>query len=295
MFCPCGNQHNNIKYCSRKCQLHYIRIGKRSERVKINCLFCKKEFEVTKNRLEKFKRKYCSRNCKDQHTKILYLGEGNPLWNKKISNEARQKHSESSIKLWKLPEFRDKFKIGIEKYIKAHGYYPGSDKLSREKRKNTCLEKYGVDHDWKDKNVYQKCNKTCLSKYGKTSQQIAREKIVKEDTELEKIIEKKLIELQVKFVKQYRLYFDSYSYRKFDFYLPQHNLLIEVDGDYWHGNPKFYNKFNEIQIYTKENDKFKNELVKTSNISLLRIWGSDIIGENFNLKVLIDEKVQSKI
>jgi hypothetical protein len=27
----------------------------------------------------------------------------------------------------------------------------------------------------------------------------------------------------------------------FDVYLPQYNLLIEYNGDYWHCNPKKYN------------------------------------------------------
>jgi len=96
----------------------------------------------------------------------------------------------------------------------------------------------------------------------------------------------------LKYIKQFRLYFDSYSYRTYDFYLPKQNLLIECDGDYWHGNPQIYTKLNEMQIFDQQNDKFKNELASMLSIKLLRIWESDV-QQNFNLEKLINEKIQS--
>jgi hypothetical protein len=61
----------------------------------------------------------------------------------------------------------------------------------------------------------------------------------------------------------------------FDFYLPEHNILIEYDGEQ-HFKPKsFYRcsietakkSFNEL----KRNDIIKNEYCKKNNITLIRI------------------------
>jgi very-short-patch-repair endonuclease len=69
----------------------------------------------------------------------------------------------------------------------------------------------------------------------------------------------------------------------FDFYLPKYNILIEVDGDFYHCNPKLYNngpvcKTQEINI---KNDKLKNEWAQSNGYKLLRFWENDI---NNNIK-----------
>jgi very-short-patch-repair endonuclease len=68
----------------------------------------------------------------------------------------------------------------------------------------------------------------------------------------------------------------------FDFYIPEHNLLIEVDGDFYHCNPKIYDtpvcKTQEINI---ENDKLKDQWALDNGYKLLRFWENDI---NNNIK-----------
>lgn len=66
--------------------------------------------------------------------------------------------------------------------------------------------------------------------------------------------------------------------RYFDFYLVDYNILIEVDGDYWHANPKFYKKknLNEFQKESLKRDIIKNKIAETHNIKLIRFWEWDI-------------------
>ena len=71
----------------------------------------------------------------------------------------------------------------------------------------------------------------------------------------------------------------------FDFYIPKHNLLIEIDGVYWHGKGKEYNELNEQQKQTKDNDILKNELAKESGYNLMRIWSDEI--NKFNINKII--------
>ena len=64
----------------------------------------------------------------------------------------------------------------------------------------------------------------------------------------------------------------------YDFYLPDHNILVEIDGDYFHGNPKVYSEgdLNHMQIKNKKNDLYKDNLAKGLGYGLERIWEKDI-------------------
>ena len=64
----------------------------------------------------------------------------------------------------------------------------------------------------------------------------------------------------------------------FDFYIPSKNLLIEVDGDYFHGNPLIYeNKdLNKMQVRNIKNDKFKDVLAKGNGYKLERVWENEL-------------------
>jgi very-short-patch-repair endonuclease len=66
--------------------------------------------------------------------------------------------------------------------------------------------------------------------------------------------------------------------RFFDFYLPKSNLIIEIDGDFWHGNPEKYNKeeLRGHQIRAQRIDEYKNKWALLHGIPILRIWESDI-------------------
>ena len=66
--------------------------------------------------------------------------------------------------------------------------------------------------------------------------------------------------------------------RYFDFYLPNENLIIEVDIGKWHGNPEKYEKdeLKTHQLKAKRIDEYKNKWALLHGIPILRIWESDI-------------------
>jgi very-short-patch-repair endonuclease len=66
--------------------------------------------------------------------------------------------------------------------------------------------------------------------------------------------------------------------RFFDFYLQDENLIIEVDGDFWHGNPEKYDK-DELRGHQKRAqrvDEHKTKWALLHSIPILRFWESDI-------------------
>lgn len=68
------------------------------------------------------------------------------------------------------------------------------------------------------------------------------------------------------------------GYRYYDFYLPEHNLLIEVMGDYWHGNKSKYakNQLSEMQKKNQFNDKFKRKLANAAGYKIIEFWETEI-------------------
>jgi very-short-patch-repair endonuclease len=67
------------------------------------------------------------------------------------------------------------------------------------------------------------------------------------------------------------------SRRLFDFYLCDYNLILEVDGDWYHSNPvKYPNPSSQTQKEVRLNDEHKNKLCEEAGIRLVRYWESDI-------------------
>lgn len=86
------------------------------------------------------------------------------------------------------------------------------------------------------------------------------------------LIAKSYFELQeIKYIQQYAI-----SGSHYDFYLPNENILIEIDGTYWHGKNLSDNELNKQQLNTRKNDYKKNSIAKFHNIPLLRIWDDEI-------------------
>jgi very-short-patch-repair endonuclease len=86
------------------------------------------------------------------------------------------------------------------------------------------------------------------------------------ETEFEDYVLKKL---GYKYVAQYRV-----ATKYYDFYIPDYKLLIEVDGDYWHGNTK--KPLNDMQKKNKINDFIKDKIALLNNLGIIRFTEKDI-------------------
>jgi len=94
-------------------------------------------------------------------------------------------------------------------------------------------------------------------------------------TKIEKIIRSKLELLGVNF--KYNFILDGRF--QYDF-LIYPNIILEVQGDYWHGNPKIYGKnkrpLNERQLFKIKRDKLKKKYSVEKGYKIFYIWESDI-------------------
>lgn len=81
--------------------------------------------------------------------------------------------------------------------------------------------------------------------------------------------------------------------RFYDYYLPKSNLIIEVDGDYWHSNPEKVdeNKLSRIQKHNKWVDRLKNEWALLHGIPIMRIWENDIRNNPQKVMKMLKERL----
>lgn len=281
----CGKEHNNKKYCSEKCQYEAYKV-KKIERINVKCLNCGNQFESLKT----MQKKYCSRKCADEHKKILYIGNNNPMFGKNVNNDTRTKHSENAKIMWQNPIISNKIKKGIKEYNSKNEFPAGWSPESRQKRVNTMIEKYGVIHNWMDEGSRKRGEETCLKRFGKTSIELMADSLhKKKKTKIEEIFENFLKDNKINYKPQYRIYFEKdekLRFRIYDFYLIDKNILIEIDGDYWHGNSLFFDNLNVTQLKNKNNDDFKNKLADMKNMGIKRLWENEILNETFKEKIL---------
>lgn len=79
--------------------------------------------------------------------------------------------------------------------------------------------------------------------------------------------------LDVRYVYQFKA--ESIG-RYFDFYLPDHNILIEVDGDYWHSYNVLEEQMTPTQKRNRRVDEQKNHWALSNCIPLYRVWEHEI-------------------
>lgn len=176
-------------------------------------------------------------------------------------------------------------KYGVNHIIEIPHIYDNVDQEKRqEARRKTCLERYGVEYNSQNELIKNKIqetrNKTINSlDYFKNPVKYWKGKFFssKLEVEVQEILNKK----RVTYLNNIWI-----SGVNVDLYIPSKNLIIEINGDYWHANPLKYKK--EDIIYTTENkrnitaeeiwkkDKKQEEKLLKSGYNLLVVWEKDI-------------------
>ena len=174
-------------------------------------------------------------------------GNGNPFFGKK--------HNENSIK-----KISDK-KIGIttSDHMSKPEYRKAFSEMAKERWSNGSMEKTRI-------------KLSCLMKERIANGELKSYNRSKAEDELIKILIDNGIACQPNFLLNGKI---------FDIYIPNFNLLIEYNGDYWHCNPKKYNadyfnhKKNKTAKEIWEYDSEKLYLAEKNGYNCKVIWESD--------------------
>ena len=61
-----------------------------------------------------------------------------------------------------------------------------------------------------------------------------------------------------------------------DAFIPEHGLIVQFDGDYWHGNPERFPNPTERQLKRMSMDKSQDAYMKACGYKVIRLWESMI-------------------
>lgn len=217
----------------------------------IQCSVCKK---ITKGTT-------CSRKCMGVLYKETYSGR--EPWNKNLTKETNES-------LRQMGQSISKRNTGNPKIM-------------------------GTSNPAKRMEVRQKISKTRIDRglakghnnpmFGKTHTEEALRKIfdkrsmTKPEQKLRDILE----ELQITYKSQFFIKDNTRTF-SYDFYLPEHHTIIEVDGDYWHGGPGVSEYWHGVET-TKESDNLKDSVAQERGYTVIRLWESQL---NTDKKLIID-------
>ena len=293
-----------FKYCSKDCAMDIL--NPVTESIKFNCQVCGVECDNSPSQYAKSKVHFCSHNCSDKYRSIIKT-----VYNKCTSCKNWFPVRKSTVH--QITCSRKCQGIWQSKNLvreKANNYTKGMDDLRFHKcdwcgevrsllpsdiknkidngKKYFCSKKcyrewYAKDwsqqDSWKEKSRERALNMLADGTFNKT------------DTLPQKILNAALEKLGIKFVNEYKC-----GKVAIDNYLSDHNLMIEVNGRYWHCDPRFYNLVSYQRQYDRiVNDKRKNAAIKSEyDINILYLWEDDLTTNLDMCMMLILSYIENK-
>lgn len=110
----------------------------------------------------------------------------------------------------------------------------------------------------------------------------------KKKSGLEKKFKKEVMEkLGYEYKSQYEV-----GRKAYDFAYPQFKILIEVDGDYWHGHDGSI--LNKMQKMNRRHDQKKNKIALNNKFTLIRFRESDINNRIQKVRFRLSSLILSK-
>lgn len=112
------------------------------------------------------------------------------------------------------------------------------------------------------------------------------------NTKPQVIVNNLLDELNINYINE-----KNFDYYSVDNFLNDYNLIIEVNGDFWHSNPIKYPNYKElanVQLKRIPKDKAKRTYLRNKGIEILYLWESDIYSNLILCKLLILKFIASK-
>lgn len=272
------------------------------KKIKIKCKFCHSIFSDFKSN----ERIYCSKACGYNYKKgktgaEIYGIEKDKLRTEKISKTMKKKIASGEIVV-KIP--KNNFSVrntGNKTLIELYG-----QEKAIEIRKKLCKTRQG--------------RKPSLGRVMPEEEKERRRQIYKDrpdiimkirrarlnqvfpfkDSEPEKIVQGWLSDLSIEFVKHKVI--EIPHFYQCDAYIPSLNLVVECDGDYWHGNLN-YGRLKELN-YTYDTlpakvkrkvdvDKIRNKELIDAGYKVLRLWEHEIKSMSMNeFKIIINMEMK---
>jgi G:T-mismatch repair DNA endonuclease (very short patch repair protein) len=180
---------------------------------------------------------------------------------------------------------KQKFDSGEYDHIKKHVSKSRSEEIKEKISKSST----GVSRPKpKGFGIGRKQSKSTRKKMSDS----AIQRIIKTDQNHTSKLEKTFANILELLDIEYTQFFYAKDIKAFyDFYLPKNNILIEVDGDFWHCNPNTKYSTPKYQTQNKniKRDQVKNQWAQDNNYKILRFWEDDINNNIQQIKQILLE------
>jgi len=253
----CGKEFNKTPrkgqenyFCGHDCSTKYYAKERTRELVIANCECCGGEFERKEYNTNKI---YCSEECRQKGFNLKMSGKNNPKWVERLTVECD----------WCKTEFGET----ENSYNQSINHFCSKD----------CARLYHANvftqtPEWKEFMRIEMVNRLSDGVLSHT------------DTKPQLIVNDILKELNVENENEYNC-----KYYAIDNYLNESNLMIEVNGTYWHTDHRIFDKINYLSQATGiSKDKAKKTYIKKYHyIDILYLWEYDINNNRELCKELI--------
>jgi len=241
---PITIQRGHGKYCSKKCYAQSMIVNKKK------CLICGKELKKTEGCVSG---QYCSYECFGKSIRNRLQVECDfcgKILEKRKSHITKNNFCSKSC----CDAFQRKGKTKYAcKICKTEFVVRGK---ARKAVTYCSLKCRNSDPDFLERLATQNCNQS--HRKGLNKLEIAGSAI--------------LHKMGLDFKEQFLL-FGKFTV---DVYLEKQQLVIQWDGDYWHGNPKKFPVLNIHQERKNKNDRSCNAYLKKCGLHVLRFWESTV-------------------
>lgn len=281
-ICPqCGKEFSYMKskerkYCSKECFCNSKQTGK--EIICDNCgkLFYRRQYHIDRQKM-RGQNNFCCIKCQKEYLhKQTYEVRKCEICGKEfeVSKLSTQRFCSDQCQIkWqttRIREFNPKFTsiltpctyCGKEHYVKPYKFEQQENFFcSKECRQAWYATVYSQRADWKEASRQRILQQLQNNVFGT-------------ETIPQKIVNTILDEIGIKYVRE-----QVFEFYAVDNYLLDFNLIIEVQGDYWHAHPlKFTSNLTEVQYKRIGQDKSKHSYFNNQyNIEILYLWETDIL------------------
>jgi very-short-patch-repair endonuclease len=289
-----GNFKQDQVFCSRQCAAKGKFKPKTNEKKKNGqfneCQNCQKIFYVPKSAVNK---KFCSMTCrrlfdvskKEMNVRYCLLCKKS-IFGSKLARYCSRKCAsscEKSIKLDTQCAFcGSPMRITVSRYHKSKFHFCCVDHVNEWQRKSkvsivckVCNVSFLVSPSAKDRNR-KYCSLQCRDNDPDVLKNLIQLNIKQQKlspNNLEILGYSILDSLKVVYEKQFVIG------EKFcvDAFVPSANLIIQFDGDYWHGNTDKFPNLTERQMKRIRLDKSQDSYMNKCGYRVLRLWASDML------------------
>ena len=277
-------------FCSIECKSR-----SQQRRVIRHCSYCNKEIERTEYQSSIKENVFCSKEC---NSRYLY----------ETTHETRKcKICGKEYVTEKISSQRFCTPACANEYQKTRVGKLNANYHRVEVKCDWCGEPFDIQK-YKVMQDHHFCGKECQREwYAKDFSQredfknLMRTKILKQfergeigklDSKPQIIVNQLLDNNNIKYQREY-----SVGFYAVDNFLSENNLMIEVQGDYYHANPLKYDseQLNSLQVGRVGKDKAKHTFIRNKyNIEVLYLWEWDIYNRADVCEMLINEYISHK-